>query len=209
MVGGEEAVMLSGMLSVACLLAVAGAPDVVALNQNKFEIPIRILPERRSEIRELELYVSTNQGKNWNLVAKATPDKDRFGYFAQGDGQYWFSVVIIDQQGRSEPRDLMAAPVGQKILVDTLKPEVRLTSVERQGDEVVVRWEIREENPDQSTFRLEYRTDNLPPDQWIPVSVNTVNSTGQAHIRPGNQLGMVVRLSLMDLAKNSGQADSP
>ena len=42
-------------------------------------------------------------------------------------------------------------------LLDTLKPDVRLTFVDRQGDEVVVRWEIREENPDPATFQV-------PPD---------------------------------------------
>src|SRR5262249_31340120 len=155
---------------------------------------------------ELELYVSTDQGKTWSLVAKATPDKDRFPFFAPSDGQYWFSVVIIDQQGRSEPKNLISAPVGQKILVDTLKPDVRLTFIERQGDEVVVRWEVREENPDLTSFRLEYRTD-AAPDQWIPVTVNPT-STGQAHIRAGNQLATTVRLTLKDLAGNGGQAEA-
>src|SRR5262245_47971566 len=115
--------MISGTWSVACLLLALGtAPgvpaDVVPLSHLKFEIPIRIDPARKGEIRSLELFYSTNQGRTWEQAGVATPEQSAFSFTAPTDGVYWFSVVVVDQRGNKEPPDPSKAPVGQKILID-------------------------------------------------------------------------------------------
>src|SRR5262249_4280980 len=87
--------MAPGWLTWTCLLLAAqtgAAEDVVHMNQRGFQIPIRIQPERKAEVRELILFMSRDQGKTWEIYNRATPDKPGFEFFAASDGVLWFSV---------------------------------------------------------------------------------------------------------------------
>jgi hypothetical protein len=201
--------MATGPITLACalLLANAGSPDTTYMPEGKFQIPISVRPERRSEIRELILYVSRDKGQTWSPEAKATPDKTGFPFYAAGDGAYWFSVAIIDRQGRQDPVDIYQAPPDhqQHVVVDTLKPEIRIGRAERRGDEVQLQWDIREENPDLATFRLEYRTAEPAGSPWMAVSVQA-GLQGDATFRPVSSGPLQVRILFKDLAGNVGQA---
>jgi hypothetical protein len=195
-----------GPLTLACalLLANAGAPDTSYINQGQFQIPISVRPERRADIRELVLYVSRDKGQTWAPEARATPDKPGFPFYAAGDGVYWFSVAIIDKQGRQDPVDIYTAPVGQHVVVDTRKPEIRIGRAERRGDEVQVQWDIREENPDLASFRLEYRTPEPVGSPWMAVSAQAAMQ-GETSFRPTTGGPVQVRIVFSDLAGNAGQ----
>src|SRR5437773_10928424 len=127
--------MSMGTLALTGLLLAAGLNpvDVVPINQRNFQIPIRIDATRRHEIKELILFASADQGATWNQVAVSPPDKDAFVYYAPDDGTYWFSVCVVDQRGNREPRDIYKTTPGQKVMVDTRKPVLRITSADRQG----------------------------------------------------------------------------
>src|SRR5436190_15296454 len=136
--------MRTGARIAACLLLAALSRSAPALSDapfpirdNRFEIPIRIDETRRNDIKALELYVSTDQGKTWNQAGLAKPDDKAFAFQAQTDGEYWFSVAIVDLQNRREPRQPNLGPIGQKVLVDTQRPNVKLRA-DRQGEIVNV-----------------------------------------------------------------------
>src|SRR5262245_6925477 len=99
--------MVTGMLLLTGLLLAQGADasDLVPLNQRNLQIPIRIQQARRSEIKELLLFTSSDQGKNWQQIASAAPDKDAFTFYAPADGTYWFSVCVVDSKGNRDPVD--------------------------------------------------------------------------------------------------------
>src|SRR5262245_29816442 len=123
--------MSTGAWIAACLMAAGGASPGVpegldVLKDTHFDIPIKIVPERKGDIRALELYVSTDKEHKWDQIRSAGPDQRSFAFTAPGDGLYWFNVVVIDRNNRREPPNLRDAPVGLKVLVDTLKPDVRL-----------------------------------------------------------------------------------
>jgi hypothetical protein len=197
--------MVTGTLFLAGLLLAQGpaAGDLVPISQRSFTIPIRIDPSRRGEIKELQLYASSDQGKTWSQVSVATPDKDSFTYYAPTDGVYWFSVCVVDQRGGREPTDINKAPPGQKVLIDTLKPNVRITSAERQGDDVLVAWEIQEDHPDLGTFKLEYQAADAPSWMWT-VAPCTPGLTGQTRIRATGPGLLRVRAQLTDQVGNQG-----
>jgi hypothetical protein len=167
----------------------------------RFEIPIKVVEERRAEIKALELYCSTNLGKTWELVKTARPDDPSFPFTAPADGTYWFVVIVRDLQGRPEPASPYEAPVGQKILVKTQKPDIQLTA-ERKGDRVAVRWQVREEYPDLGSFRLEYKSGG---EEWIPVQATQALVGQTSFTSPG---AVVVRASLADVARNVGLAEA-
>jgi hypothetical protein len=193
----------------ACLVAAAsvGAPDAVHLNQRNFQIPLRIEESRRAEIKQLILWASVDSGKTWDQVATVSPDKEGFNYYAKEDGLYLFKVQVEDQKGKKQPGDIYEAPVGQRIVVDTLRPQVQILSAERQGDEIAVRWEIREDNPDIASLKMEYRPADAPAEAWSPVNL-TPALASQASFKVASTAAVTVRLQFADQAGNTATASA-
>src|SRR2546428_775866 len=139
--------MGTGSLALTMVLLATGAPssDVIPMNTRNFRIPIQVAEGQRDKIRELILFASSDQGVTWNEVAVVKPDQDGFKFFAPADGLYWFNICLVDNQGKRQPPDIYKVPPREKVLVDTLKPNVRMVSADRQGDSIVVKWEVRSE----------------------------------------------------------------
>lgn len=201
--------MAAGILTLACLVLGAGPipGDVVPINQKNFQIPIKIDPVRRGEIKELKLFASSDQGRTWQHVATAAPDQDAFTFYAQSDGVFWFNVAVIDTRGNSEPKDVFKATPGQKVMIDTLKPAVRLTTTERQGDEVTVGWEIQEDHPDLTTLKLEYKASDAPAYAWTTAALSP-SLAGHTRFKVNGPSALVVRMQMMDQAGNVGMAEA-
>jgi hypothetical protein len=198
-----------GLCGWACLVLTAGAvpPDPFYLNQRSFQIPIRVQQERKDDVKGLELYASTDNGQSWQLSAKAAPDQAAFSYAATRDGHYLFTVVVLDKKtGQPEPRDVMTAPVGQHIVVDTLRPDVRILKAERQGEEIVVKWRAHDDNPEWATLRLEYRPAEGPESAWTTVGA-LPGETGETKVPARGPGAVAIRLSLKDKADNAGLAE--
>jgi beta-lactamase regulating signal transducer with metallopeptidase domain len=98
-------------------------PDVMPVRQRSFVIPVRTDPAVRAKLKELILYVSTDQGLTWQESARISPDKDKdsFTFQAPADGLYWFNVSVVDGDGRHQPLDASKAPPAIKVWVRTGK----------------------------------------------------------------------------------------
>src|SRR5262249_44607400 len=156
----------------------------------------------RPGIKQIILYFSDDQGKTWQQLASAPPDKESITFNAPGDGEYWFNLAIVDAQGKEQPADIYKAPPRQKILVDTTKRVVRITAADRQGEDLVVSWQIQEANPDLATLKLEYRMADMQPSAvWYPVPLNAATS-GQTKFKINGQGAVQLRMALKDLAGN-------
>ncbi len=197
--------MTRGSLLLTCLLLVSGAEpsDPVHLNTPKFSIPITIKPERRADIRTLELWMSRDRGQSWEKVGQAAPEQSSFPVTAPGEGMYWYTVVVVDNQGRREPPgDLKTVPAEmmQRVVVDTVRPDIKLTA-ERQGDEILVSWDIKDDNLDTKTMRM----------TWVQAGGSPIAAPilyeprGQTRIKPLDpQQGVSVQMNAADMAGNPG-----
>jgi hypothetical protein len=167
-----------------------------------FKIPFQTQPGER-RLREVQLFYSVDQGRTWRHFASALPDQGHFQQFtAPTDGQYWFSVRTIDLQGRAYPPNDNELRPGIKVLVDTQPPRVTLRALPPQGNSVGVEWDVRDENLDLATLRLEY----LPAgaSQYMPIRIDPVGA-GQHYWAPMTNGPMEVRLTVSDTAGNVGQ----
>src|SRR5262245_30547422 len=105
---------------------------VSAVNYSKLEIPISY--RNKSDVRDLILFVSRNKNESWEQYAVASPDRDTFFSFtAPADGEYWFQMMIVHQNGTRSPADLRATPPALKVLIDTKSPVINIRSVDRVG----------------------------------------------------------------------------
>ncbi len=193
-------------LALAVLMAGQTPGDSVFTNLRSGRIPMGIQPDRIAEIRELKLFESPDHGRTWNEVDKITPDKEGgFKYAVPADGEYWYQVVAVNQQGKEEPSDIYKSPPMMKLIVDTKPPELKITSAQRQGDELVVSWAVREDNPDPSKLKLEYRTADSTV--WTPIPL-VPGPTGTAKTTLNTPATIVVRLQFKDLANNAASVEA-
>ncbi len=196
------------IFALACILAGSSTgADTYYINQQQIRIPISVDPARRNEIKEIHLFVSSDEGKSWNQQAVASPEQDAFSFFAPRDGIFWFSVCVVNQQNQREPNDPYSAPPHQKIVIDTMKPALRIRTADRQGDDVAVTWEIQDDHPDWASLRVEYRAAGAAAHQWIP-SPATPSPNGQTRFRPTIPGPITVRVQVQDLAGSFATAEA-
>ncbi len=198
--------MAANSWALACLWLTLGQTpgEPFITNERSLSVPVTIQESRRAELRELVLYASNDQGRTWQQVASMLPTQSAFTFNAPIDGGYWLRVAVINRAGKQEPENLYQGPPDQKVVIDTMKPLLRLKSPERLGDDIALAWELQEDNPDWKSFRLEYQ----PKDGgviWAPIQA-TAGLTGQARFRPNTQSSITIRLSFKDQAGNQAYA---
>lgn len=189
-----------GALTLAGLMVVTGQ-SADHLNQRAQRVPINVEPGQAKNIREMILFVSADKGKTWQQHSSIQPDKDGFIYHAPADGEYWLKVAVVNQQGKQDPENIYQGQPDRIMVIDTLKPIIKLNPLQKQGDEVLVSWEIQEEHPEPSTLKLEYQSSTSG---WVSVPIRP-GPTGEARFRPG--AGPVsVRMTFSDKARNTSMA---
>lgn len=204
--GTEGVRMYAGTLLMAGLLWSTGAlPEPVYFPTRALEIPLRLNATKAASIAEAVLYASTDQGQTWKQWSTVPPAQTGFGFHAPADGAYWFSVVLVDKTGRRIPADVTRLPVMQCAIVDTLKPIIKLTA-DRRGNDVSVRWDIQEANPDLASLRLEYHSADGLPNQWYTAVIDRPALSGQSTIFLKASAAVTVRLQMQDRAMNSAVA---
>src|SRR5688572_12114556 len=109
-----------------------------------FRIPFNV-GAGAAQIRQVQLYVSLDQGQTWQASANAPPDQRFFRFVAERDGLHWFAVQTVDLDNRVNPPNMQGASPSLKVMVDTAAPGVQLQTLAPQGDKVGVSWDIRDE----------------------------------------------------------------
>jgi hypothetical protein len=156
-------------------------------------------------LKQLQLYVSTDQGRTWQPAANAPPEQREFRFMTDRDGFFWFSVQTLDQENRLFPPTMDGAQPSLKVIVDTQPPTIHLHSLPSRGNEIGVSWDIRDENLDLSlpdAVQLEFR--RAGGGMWQPVPRNPALS--QHYWNPQTNGPVEVRLRARDRAGNWGEA---
>ncbi len=176
---------------------------VVFSRYRQFRIPFNA-GAGTARLKQLHLYLSTDQGRSWQSSATAPPDQGHFRFTADRDGYFWFTVQTQDQEGRLYPLTLEGAVPSLKVVIDTQPPTLTLQPLAPRNAEVGVSWDIRDDNLDLSVpdaARLEYR--NAGAAVWLPVIMPP--GTNQAYWTPTNNGPLEVRLRVRDRAGNVGE----
>ncbi len=177
----------------------------VFTNKVRFRIPFRSDPAemQRIEAREVQLYVSTDQGTRWRMVDKVEPKADHFDYVAAADGEYWFAVRTLDAFNRLHPQGNNIEP-GLKVVVDATPPVLELLLTELEPGKVELRWTAADDHLDATKLRLEYRQPDTP--EWQQVGV-VPQASGQTTWTVPAGGHVAVRASITDAAGNTVTAD--
>lgn len=177
------------------------------MNSRAFELPITPNAKRIQDVQELILLVSQDRGGVWQPVDRKPPTAQKFVYHAPADGSYWFIVQEVDHNGRTIPERPERAKPSMAVIVDTIKPQVKVTAERLPSGAVRVHWRASDECPDPRSLRLEYHTSAHKEDQWSSVLPSPVLE-GDKEFDPGKdgRTGEVrVRVRMKDQAGNVGE----
>lgn len=194
-------------------LSTSLADDAVFSSKARFRIPYQLDAEEIQRLRaaEIQLHVSTDRGLKWRHVDSVPPVEGKFTFEAAQDGEYWFSVRTVGEDGRQHPSGPMAA--GLKVDVDTVPPTISLDLSETDMGQVGLRWEASDKHLDLESLVLEYSTDGqadwsaiqvVPTEagetNWSVPEGGTVSVRGRILDRAGNQATQAVQVVITPVA---------
>lgn len=179
-------------------------PPLIYQKSRSFRVPFHFDPAERARRRELQLWVSNDLGRNWKQKGVTTPDRPAFTFNAEHDGEYWLAVRSVDSQGRLFPGDQARIEPSMKVIVDTTPPSIVLEPQSRSASLASVRWEIRDENPDESHPPiLQYQVEGS--NEWLPVPIDEKGLLGVATWDAGYTEPLKVRATAIDRAGNKAE----
>lgn len=180
---------------------VASAP-LVYYSKPSFRIKFNADPREMTHLREVQLWASTDQGETWGEgpVDRAGGDRNYFIFKAPRDGEYWFSVRSVDDEGRIFPGKNEYVEPRMKVVVDTTPPSLLLEPRGRRGSMATVRWEARDEHLKLKTLMIEYHVEGVR--EWRRVPVRRPTPIGEATWDAGTAEPIRARASVADEAGN-------
>ena len=160
-------------------------PEPIVTRQTVFVIPFRLLPAQDSSQQpvEVQLYVSTDQGRRWQLYQRVRPGEGSFLVRTTGEGEYWFLVRTVDRAGRIRPQT--PAHPEMRVLVDTTPPKLEMSAEAHPSGSVTIRWKMTDRTLRPETLQITYRTS--PDRPWQPIGLEN----GQVQAIPEGQEGQL------------------
>lgn len=176
----------------------------------RFGIPINI-DESQDLYAEVQLFVSLDRGATWNLYRREYPRSSEVEFTANGDGEYWFALSLIDRNNQAHPPANQLVP-EMIIAIDREKPDLEFDVQVDPTGVVHAKWSARDPLLVPESFKLEYRSDvfaTAAQPQWASVSLGPAPRAPNGEFshshqwRPDvNALSLVVRAEIKDRAEN-------
>jgi hypothetical protein len=168
---------------------------------SEFKLPIVMDTTMRAKLAQVKLYAKS-PGGDWAQQEVAGPTATSFIYRVPQDGEYWFTLVTVDNQGRQTPANINAEPPGLRVVVDT-RPPVLETNVTSEFGETVLTVGVIDANPDPASVRVRVLGDAgeryLTPMPGHPHKFRVTSS----------DLALPMRVTASDLSGNSSTRDVP
>ncbi len=153
-------------------------PPPILTSQTQFEIPFRT-DDLNGRLVEVQLYVSTDLGENWNLYARQSPLTPRIPFASVGDGEYLFALKTLDRDGRLLPT---GPPIPTlRIIVDTVRPEMLVQVEPDKMGRLAITWKVTDQNLDKSSLSLSFRAEGpSQPTDWYPLPTGSPATEDQS-----------------------------
>ncbi len=154
-----------------------GLPAASLVGQNEMEIPFAInrSPTETDPNVMVSVFVSWDQGKNWSHFRDVPASEGKFRFRVKQDLEFWFVTrIAADAKSKKIPPDTVPQ---LRVVVDTQKPKLKVTSKVTEQGRVEVVWQMSDPHLEPSSLKLEYQDAIGASNPWMPITVNTRNTT--------------------------------
>lgn len=185
--------------------AAPALPAVLATRQTTFTIPFAVDAPRAAS--EVQLHVSSDQGRSWSVSSRELPTAGRFVFRAAEDGEYWFATRTIDAQGRGPADDKLKPEL--RVRVDTTTPKADLSARVGSHGEIIATWQASDEDLVAESVTIEYQA--AGDLRWQSVVLDPAKTKQDGALRSGeatwlpqsNHRAISLRIVARDSAGNS------
>ena len=199
-----HATILGSALLGSASLAAAQAPSTAAskvsnahyTRSQTIDLPVEMEPAFRATLTEIRLYVKTPTSA-WALHDKGSSELKRFNIRVAQDGEYWYTLVTVDRQGRTSPSDVNMEAPSQRVVVDTTAPVIQVQAGTTPDGEYCLRCTVLDANPDYTTLKAVCKTD-----VGDVILEMVPNQPGAFRVKSGELMRFPVVITAMDMAKN-------
>ncbi|MEX0938670.1 MAG: Ig-like domain repeat protein [Pirellulales bacterium] len=169
------ALLLSAARIVPAQQPVTPAAEPIPWRQNVFSIPYHVKPSAAQPPAEVLLYVSKDRGQTWELAARAEPRLLGFTFRAPHDGEYWFSLRTVDDQGSLSPEGPHQPEL--RVTVDTVAPRLDVSARRGASGQIELNWESVDPELLANSLKIEYQTDTDPT--WRQLAIGAASASAQ------------------------------
>lgn len=164
--------------------------------QTEIEIPFK---EGRPP-GKVRVYISLDQGRNWDLYQEAGPTDIGFRFRAKRDAEFWFATQTVGASGVGE------RSVQMRLIVDTLKPRLQIVPQLANG-KLQLQWSAIDPYLAPNSVRLEWQDPGTGAWQEVAPAEKPNASRGQFDARgainpPAGINKLVLRGEAADTAGN-------
>lgn len=131
---------------------------------------------------KVRIYVSLDQGRNWDLYQEVRPEDKGFRFRPRRDAEFWFATEIVAADGTTERVDQRVAQM--RLIIDTEKPRIQLIPQLDHSGKLHLTWNAADTYLDSRSCKVEWQDPSTG--QWQRVS-----PTGTSADAAGNQRGQV------------------
>ncbi|MCA9231649.1 MAG: hypothetical protein KDA57_13440, partial [Planctomycetales bacterium] len=148
--------------------------------QRLFFIPYQVnrADASMTRVAKVQLLMSRDGATDWQTLQEATPNVRGFGYHAPEDGEYWFALRHLDQQGAAWPNAVIRPQM--RIVVDTVKPELELSATLGEAGTIKIGYESRDMNLRPESLVVEARVEG---GTWTNVPLGPPEVSRQGHLQ--------------------------
>lgn len=185
-------------------------PPPLTINGTQITLDYEVVKQGPSGLRSVELWLTKDDGRNWERFAD---DPDRVPPLMAnlpGDGVYGLKLVSYSGASFSQGPPSAGDPPDSRVEVDTKRPEVSLTHVEpnpNRAATLVLRWVASDKNLTDRPISLEWSAQ--PEGPWSSVAPGTpeLANTGSHVWELPVQLPprVYLRIAARDRAGNVGE----
>ncbi|CAN5230203.1 hypothetical protein BH11PLA2_BH11PLA2_21570 [soil metagenome] len=195
--------------------------QIVYMNRRDLTVKSKLTHITRSGVTKLHLYVkdlSAGSSGEWkfdkvqacDIKYEATDTSIEIAFTAAKDGRYGFIVIPESGVGRREPEPRASAPAQHLVEVDTVKPNVKIRSVNVTaggtiGPRVEIEWDADDRNLMPDPIVLEYAADKSAT-TWLSIAEKVPNSRRYVwEVADKTMFKIYIRARATDKATNVGE----
>jgi hypothetical protein len=179
------------------------------VNSLSFELEYDLESVGPSGVAKVELWGTRDGGRTWSSFGVDDDNRSPLAVKVDGEGIYGFQIVVQSGSGFGGRPPMAGDLPDLWIGVDLTRPAAKITGAEvgKDDDELVVRWESADENPDPRPISLSFS--ERAGGAWSPIASgleNTGSYTWRLDSRVPDQI--FLRLEARDEAGNVGIFES-